>query len=338
MQLPYVHATGFTLVKEIGAFRIRGGLAIALARPGSVSSTAVIFIARDRLSPSQGDKIQSDHQTHDEFAQNFQSLRPGCTFFTIEVAGRCVELIFHDASIGKFRADQYGAVPAPWTAVDRDTAVVAVAAQCGSVFEEECSIPELIRVAKRVVMEILGFGLQSETQYLEGILREFSSGNKVETSLRFGSTLSPLFMDLIKEVDTKEETRWIHVSALSPLLFPLSDNLILNNSWRINARQTFSVEFNSLRNRNLLAKKLQTACLLCPHCGPSTAKLRSQHSTRSHWKVCQSEVRRPEGVLLPQGCRGKEVLARSVGGAACSRRFPRCCCIQYTATTAEAQV
>lgn|SRR5262245_54830453 len=229
MQLPYVHATGFTLVKEIGAFRIRGGLSIALARPGSVSSTAVIFIARDRLSPSQGEKIQSDHQTHDEFAQNFRFLRPGCTFFTIAVAGRCVELIFHDASIGKFRADQYGAVPALWTAVDRDTAVVALAAQCGSVFEEECSIPELIRVAKRVVMEILGFGLQSETQYLEENLRELPRGNKVET-------LSPLWLHSVSTFHgphqgsgDKEETRWIHVSALSPLLFPLSDNLILDN-------------------------------------------------------------------------------------------------------------
>jgi hypothetical protein len=209
MQLPYVQATGFTLVKEIGAFRIRGGLSIALARPGSVSSTAVIFIARDRLSPSQGDKIQSITRLAKNSAQNSRFLRPGCTFFTIEVAGRCVELIFHDASIGKFRADQYGAVPAPWTAVDRDTAVVAVAAQCGSVFEEGRSIPELIRVAKRVVMEILGFGLQSETQYLEDFLRVIAerkqSGNTFPPCFLSVPALLPLTAVIVSIAETKRQ-------------------------------------------------------------------------------------------------------------------------------------
>jgi hypothetical protein len=83
-------------------------------------------------------------------------------------------------------------------------------------------MPRLIRVARRGVLEILGLEEPGSPNPRRNTSKEFfeppPSGDKAETCIRFVSTLSPLFIVLTREVDTK----WRQGGDMSPLLDGLS--------------------------------------------------------------------------------------------------------------------
>ncbi len=117
-----------------------------------------------------------------------------------------------------------------------------------------------------------------------------SGGDKGDTCLRFVSSQSPLFSRIHQEVETKMR-RSRDKSPLRNRLLPIHkrDN---------DARETISVELDSLSERDRCFEKQQAPNILRADCCHHAGKAWADYPTSSHRKIRESAIRGTQSVFL----------------------------------------